>query len=118
MKEVDLVTLQHGAVLKMFNREMEKVLDNIDNENIKPDLPRTVTIKLTFTPDREREHAVIKIDVSSRLPSKPKEGVVFLAPKKGGRLAVMEDDWKQKELTDSNGENVFSMPQQGIAEEQ
>lgn len=82
MKNVDLVTMQRGVVIDMFNEEFEKVFNNIADDNVKPDAVREITIKLQIKPDKTRKTAATKVDVNSKLaPVKSSaRPIVRLAP--------------------------------------
>lgn len=112
MKEVTLDSIQNGAVIDMFDEEFKKVLDNIADENTKPDAVRTITITVKVKPDKTRRSAATEIDCKSRLcPVKPSDGFIFLNEGKGG-LEAFEDDYRQQELTDETGTTIYEMPKQ------
>lgn len=109
MKTVELSTLQHGAVIDMFNEEFAKVLDNIADDNVSPDATRELTIKVQIKPDKTRQTAVTKLTVTSKLaPVKPNDGMMFIG-KEGNSLVAYEDDYSQKELDDADNVSIFKM---------
>lgn len=110
MRTLDLTTLQHGAVIDMFNEEFQKVLCNIADDNVKADATREITIKVSIKPDKTRQTAATKIDVTSRLaPVKSADGMMFIG-RDGANLVAYEDNCEQLELTDSSSATIFEMP--------
>lgn len=64
---LDLNSIGGGALQERFNREMEKVVKNMKDPNTPYKDVRKVTITLAFAQDEERNTAVCKIDVASKL---------------------------------------------------
>ncbi len=111
MKEVSLETIQNGAVVDMFNEELQKVMENIADENTKPDAVRSITITVSIKPDKTRRSAATAIECKSRIcPVKPSDGFIFLNQTKDGSLEAFEDDYRQKELEDADGVSIYTMP--------
>lgn len=67
MKKFELQTIQNGAVLELFNAELDKVLSNIEDKNTKTKRSRSITIKITIEPDEMLQGAKIGIDIKSHL---------------------------------------------------
>ena len=63
----DIDKLLEGAVSKRFGEEWNKLLDNIYDMRTSAIKPRTVTLKITVTPNAVRDASNIKYDVSSKL---------------------------------------------------
>lgn len=111
MKEVSLETIQNGAVIDMFNEELQKVMQNIADANTKPDAVRSITITVSIKPDKTRRSAATAIECKSRIcPVKPSDGVIFLSEAKDGSLEAYEDDYKQLELEATDGKSIYTMP--------
>ncbi|MDU1888735.1 MAG: replication terminator protein [Enterococcus faecalis] len=53
--ELNLAKLANGAIQEKLDGELEKVFENIHDPNTKPTDKRTVTIKLVFKPDENRQ---------------------------------------------------------------
>ncbi|MBP1044871.1 replication terminator protein [Enterococcus sp. BWM-S5] len=53
--ELDLVELANGAIQEKLDGELEKIFNNIHDPNTKAKDKRTVTIKLEFKPDDNRQ---------------------------------------------------------------
>jgi hypothetical protein len=89
-KTITLAGLQEGAVEERFQVALGKVLDNIADPNTEPEKARRITLTFIFSPDKERRHCALAIDVSEKLVGP--EGLytdVYLG-KHEGRLAVVE----------------------------
>jgi hypothetical protein len=68
MEAMSYTTLGGGAAAEMFDRELEKILANIQDPNRPYKPPREITLKLTMKPDENREKVSISIAVSSKAP--------------------------------------------------
>lgn len=69
---VSLENLGAGAALELFEVELQKVLDNISDENTKPTAPREVSLKIRIKPDEDRAAADVSIQAGSKLaPVRP-----------------------------------------------
>ena len=66
-KTISLDNLCGGALLERFTMEMAKVGRNIMDPNTDPEKNRTLTIKLTFKPDKGRKGIKTSIATSSSL---------------------------------------------------
>jgi hypothetical protein len=114
MESVDLSKLNGGVILDMMQEELRKVLDNIGDENVKPDAAREITMKCTIKPDKQRRVANIAINVSSKLAQiKPSESLVFLDIGKSGSVEMFQDNTKQLELNENDDQGIYTMPKQG-----
>lgn len=110
MKPVELSSLQQGVVLDMFNEEFDKVLRNIADDNVKPDAVREITIKVSIKPDKTRQTATTKVDVSSKLaPVKSSDGMMFIGFDENNKPAAYEDNFNQPELDAENAPSIFKM---------
>jgi hypothetical protein len=66
---IDLSNLAGGAIAERFNVELSKVLENIADPNTDPKKARTLTVKLTFKADEERDIANVSIETKTALAS-------------------------------------------------
>ncbi len=57
LMEVSLATIDGGALIERFDYELRKVLENIADENTKPDAVRQVTLTLKIKPTEDRQMA-------------------------------------------------------------
>lgn len=98
MEKVKLSNLQHGVVIDMFDEEFSKVLRNITDDNVKPDATREICIKIQIKPDKTRQTAATKIDVTSKLaPVKSSDGMMFIGTE-DNEVVAYEDNYNQQEL--------------------
>ena len=68
MEAMSYNTLGGGAAAEMFDRELEKILANIQDPNRPYKPTREITLKLTLAPDESREKVKTSIAVSSKAP--------------------------------------------------
>lgn len=68
-KKIDLPlsALANGAIQEKLDAELVKVFDNIHDPNTEAKDKRTVTIKLEFTPDENRQTVKVNSNISIKL---------------------------------------------------
>ena len=114
MKPINLSSLQNGVVLDMFNEEFGKVMRNIADNNVKADATREITIKVSIKPDKTRQTAATKVDVSSKLaPVKSSDGMMFISLDENNEPTAYEDNFNQPELDADNAPSIYKMPKCG-----
>jgi len=90
----DLLTLANmagGAVLERFNIEMQKVITNIADPNTDPKKKRSVTIKVTVSPNEQRNMAVLDIETKPTLvPAMPVNTSIVIDRDKKGNVVAAE----------------------------
>jgi hypothetical protein len=92
LSEVTLENLHGGAAVELFQKELYRVLENIQDPNTNPEAKRSLTMKVTFEPDEERERADITLEVVSKLAShKPVRGPIYMGQKDGRPVAAAFD---------------------------
>lgn len=110
MKPINLSSLQNGVVLDMFNEEFGKVMRNIADNNVKADAMREITIKVSIKPDKTRQTATTKVNVSSKLaPVKSTDGMMFIGFDENNEPAAYEDNFNQPEFDAENAPSIFKM---------
>src|SRR5699024_10563205 len=69
MKNIDLrlSQLAQGAIQEKLDYELNKVLDNIHDPNTKATDKRTVTIKIDFTPNENRQTVTVESNFTTKL---------------------------------------------------
>lgn len=93
-----LENLREGAALERFNDEIGVVLKNIVDPNTSHKKKRSITLKVTFEPNENRDGMVYDIAVSSVLaPPKSVDGFAYVAETKDGVVAT-EYNPRQQEL--------------------
>jgi hypothetical protein len=75
---IDLSNLAGGAIAERFNVELAKVLENIADPNTDPKQARSLTVKLTFKADEERDIANVSIETKTALASAKKLETKFV----------------------------------------
>ena len=65
--ELPLSGLANGAIQEKLDSELEKVFDNIHDPNTKAEDKRTVTIKLEFVPDENRQTVKVNSNIAIKL---------------------------------------------------
>lgn len=102
VEDVTLATLGNGAAVELFETELFKVLDNIEDPNTKPDSVREITLKVSIKPNDRREKAIVAIQVKSKLAPVSPFGSMFFFGRKGGRLTVVESNPQEPPLPFDN----------------
>ncbi len=67
MLKIDLSKLAGGALQEKFNREITKVIENMQDPNTPYSVARSINIKITFRQGEERDDAKVDIAVTSKL---------------------------------------------------
>lgn len=67
MLKIDLSKLAGGALQEKFNREITKVIENMQDPNTPCATARSINIKITFRQGEERDDAKVDIAVTSKL---------------------------------------------------
>ena len=70
--------LANGAVQEKLNGELQKIFDNIHDNNTKATDKRSVTIKLEFIPDDEREIIKLESNFTTKLANVEGVGTTIL----------------------------------------
>ena len=97
-KNIDLETLNSGAVLDLFSVEWQKLLNNINDPNTKPNAARKVTIEIAVLPAKDRRNATTRVSVTSKLAAvTPHESFIVLG-EEDGELHAYTFDPKQQGL--------------------
>lgn len=65
--ELPLSNLANGAIQEKLDGELIKVFDNIHDPNTKAEDKRTVTVKLEFVPDENRQTVKVNSNISIKL---------------------------------------------------
>ncbi|MFX3635427.1 MAG: hypothetical protein ACE3L7_04010 [Candidatus Pristimantibacillus sp.] len=70
---IKIDSLSNGAVAEQIDREMQRIADNVLDPNTAATATRTLTIKVTIKPDKDRMAAAVDTSVSASLVGR--EGV-------------------------------------------
>jgi hypothetical protein len=96
-KGVTLSTMNRGAAEELFQAELQKVMENIQDINTEAKAKRTITISLVFVPNETREEIGLEIAVGHK-PAQMRGTSTRLysdGRKVAGRYEVVEYDPKQ-----------------------
>jgi hypothetical protein len=97
--EPETITLSNicrGAVEEVFQKEIEKLLENIRDPNTKDDAKRTVLLTFSFKPYPDRSGAVVEFAVKTTLQNiKPVGGTIHISTAGGESKAYPRDPRQQ-----------------------
>ena len=106
-EEINPLTLDNigeGVAGELFQRELEKVLDNILDINTDPKKTRSITLKITIKPNEDRNLGNIFIDASSTLASNNGyASQVFMGRDNGQPVCIEHRRPKQLALFEEQG---------------
>lgn len=87
--QVDLSSFAEGALQEKFDKEFQKVIENIQDPNTEWKKPRKLLMELTFRTDEDRELSIVSIVAKSTLAlSKDATAKILIGMDgKGGYLA-------------------------------
>lgn len=98
LQELTLENLKGGAAGALFQKELQKALENILDPNTPPKAKRTILLKVIISPEEDRERATITLQVSSSLPThRPEAGIIYLG-RMDGRAVAQGFDPKQRDF--------------------
>lgn len=97
---VSLDTLAGGALREMFGEELDTVLANIADPNTDDTAKRSITMTVTFKPNKKRDEVEVLIGCSAKLASVMKHSTRLFVGRQQGRLIAVEDDPRQSGLFD------------------
>jgi hypothetical protein len=103
---VTLETLNSGAVIELFESEWQKLLNNIQDPNTKPDAARKVKIEIAVKPAKDRRNASTSVSVTANLaPTVPHEASIVIGVE-NGEVQAYTFDPRQKSLDFDEGDNI------------
>ncbi len=62
-----ILEMGRGAIMERANYEMQKIVENILDENTKAESKRVLTLKLTFSPSGDRSKISVEAQAASKL---------------------------------------------------
>ncbi len=95
---VSLETLRDGAVSERFNIALQEVLDNILDPNTEPEKARTITLKFSIKPNKDRDFCAVSISSDVKLAPISSLGTEFFIGKQDGKLVACERSLRQTNL--------------------
>lgn len=109
-KHVSLENLGEGAAAELFNLELARVLENIQDENTKPTTIRTVTLTLKIKPEEDRSFGQVAISAASKLaPINPHPSMFYFGRKANGKAVATEHNPRQAGLFASKEEKILKI---------
>ena len=100
---VTIMTIAGGAVIELFDRELEKVTADILDLNSKATAKRIITITVEVSPEEDRNKAEVSVTVASRLGQPKAVGTLIFLGKRAGKAIAVENVASQKPLFDQLG---------------
>lgn len=91
MEVITLASLKGGAVVEMFDENLQKVIENIADPNTDPEKVRTITLKFKIKPDKSRSVASIDMSADCKLANfKPPQTMMQIGYLTGGEVVASE----------------------------
>jgi hypothetical protein len=95
---VSLETLNSGQIVALFGRELEKILENIADDNTPTKAVRSMTITVKFRPEEGGESMVVEVSAKSSLAAvKPSKSYALLSFD-GDKVTAYQNDPTQLKL--------------------
>lgn len=109
--KMTLSSICNGALEEIFQAELQKVLENVDDVNAKADAKRSLSITFEFKPFKDRNGAELTLRTSSKLvPRDPVETSVYIKATENGMEAFVNDPRQQQMFNEELAQNVTKMP--------
>ncbi len=78
LQDVKLLTLAGGSVVEMFDKELMKVVEDIQNPNSDAKATRKITLTVTIKPDKNRQSGTTTVQTNSQLaPSRAEQTTLY-----------------------------------------
>lgn len=87
---VNISTIGGGALEELFQREMEKVVENILDQNMEATTVRKINIEILIKPDAKRNFGQVGISVTSKLAIQNPFGTSLWFGRDGGTARAVE----------------------------
>lgn len=109
--DVSLDRVGGGAAVERFQGALQDIIDNIIDPNTEATKERSITIKLTFKPDENREFSSAKIHVEKKLaPITPVTTQIFIGRDKDGHGVASEfHPPKQAVIPGAEATNIYKL---------
>jgi hypothetical protein len=101
---VTLETLNSGAILDLFGVEWQKLINNIQDPNTKPDAARKIKIEISVKPAKDRRNASTSVSVKTSLAHTVPHEASIVIGMENGKVQAYTFDPNQKSL-DFDGED-------------
>lgn len=67
INQKSILELMDGGLMEMVDVELRRVMENINDENTRPDKAREISVKIKLTPNVNRDEISIQYDVGSKI---------------------------------------------------
>jgi len=105
-KKMQLDTVGGGALIELFERDLQQVLGNIADPNTSAKSMRKITMEIVFKPDEDRKAATITVASKAQLAgTREVTGSVFLGREKGANVAYVNDVRQEDMFPESGARN-------------
>jgi hypothetical protein len=114
IKQLTLDNIAQGAAPALFAEEWQRVLDNIRDLNYDAVTTRSVTLKISVIPNKDRDTGAVMIDVTSKLA--PRNGIatsIGIGKDGHGRVVCAEH---QQNFDFSTQSNIADLAAEGGGE--
>lgn len=106
LEKVTLSNISNGAATELFDRELTEVMKNINDKNTEAKKVRTITLKVSISPNGDRTSCETTINChSSMAPVKGVDSSILLG-KEGNKLTAYKN-YEQADMF----ENLIEIPQ-------
>jgi hypothetical protein len=86
----DLASIGAGAMFEKFEKELERVIENIRDHNTMPGAKRKVTLEYAFIPSDDRRQVVILLSARSTLAAtRPTADTMWIGTQDGKQVATV-----------------------------
>ena len=97
-QKIDLENLGGGAAKELFQRELERVIKNIEDINTPAKEAREINLKVIFKPNDQRDAGIVELKCTSKLSGTRAETVPMLMIKENGKEVMYQQVYKQAAL--------------------
>ena len=101
-QRVELATLGGGALAGLFQRDMDRLLANIADENTSAGDVRTYTVRMKVKPTNDRRAARVEIESTMKLASEKLLVTAFLIGQDRSGLFAVESEDQEEELEEQD----------------
>lgn len=97
--KASITNIAGGRLVNQFNRELERVLENISDQRTKASASREIVLSIKITPDEARGMGACTVSAKSKLaPQLSSAAIVYFDHDEEGNMVAETTDPKQKEL--------------------
>lgn len=107
LKQVTIETIGGGVIPELFERELEAVLENIDDPNTDPKQARKITIEITFSPHESREMTAVTVKCNSKTAGVKPHSTVLHLVRQNKRMIALAKDPRQQEMFEKSAIHVI-----------